>query len=109
VTELADRECVPCKGGVPPLEGSEITRLARELDSHWNVVDGHHLEKRYEFPDFKQGLDFVYRIGLIADAQGHHPDVRLSWGAVVLEIYTHAIDGLTESDFVLAAKFDRAL
>jgi len=109
VSELADRECVPCKGGVPPLEGAELTRLARELDGHWAVVDGHHLEKRYEFPDFKQGLDFVYRIGLVAEGQGHHPDIELSWGKVGVKIFTHAIDGLTESDFVLAAKFDRAL
>ena len=107
MTDLADRECVPCKGDVPPLEGPELTRLARGLKA-WSVVDGHHLEKRYEFPDFKRGLDFVYRIGLIAEAQGHHPDVELSWGVVVLRIFTHAIDGLAESDFVLAAKFDRA-
>ena len=109
MTDLADRECVPCKGDVPPLSGAEVTSLARQLDSHWSVVDGHHLEKRYEFPDFKGGLDFVYRIGMVAEGQGHHPDIELAWGRVGVRIFTHAIDGLTESDFVLAAKFDRAL
>ena len=107
---LAEKECVPCKGGVPPVGESEQRRLLAELGPNgWQVANGHHLEKQYKFPDFVQALAFVNRIGAIAEAQGHHPDIALGWGRVGVTIWTHKIDGLTESDFVLAAKFDRAL
>jgi 4a-hydroxytetrahydrobiopterin dehydratase len=108
MADLASRECVPCRGGVPPLRGEELARLARELGGDWRVVDEHHLEKQYRFPNFRDALDFVNRIGAIAEEQNHHPDIELSWGRVGVRIWTHKIDGLTESDFVLAAKFDRA-
>ena len=106
---LADRECVPCKGGVPPLAGDELLRLHRELDNEWELVDEHHLLKRYAFKNFRDALEFTNRVGALAEAQGHHPDIELRWGAVVLKIRTHKIDGLTESDFVLAAKADKVL
>ena len=105
-TRLAEKECVPCKGGVPPLEGEELERLRRELDAGWHVVDGHHLEKTFEFEDFREALEFTHRVGELAEEQGHHPDLHLSWGRVGVEIWTHKIDGLTESDFVLAAKIE---
>lgn len=104
--ELAKKECIPCKGGVPPLAGDELARLTEELGHDWDVVDGHHLAKIYRFPDFKTALEFVNRVGEIAEEQAHHPDLRLAWGIVGVEIWTHAIDGLTESDFVLAAKIE---
>jgi len=109
-SDLAARQCVPCKGGVPPLEGPELDRLLARLGPNgWRVVDGRRLAKQYDFPDFASALAFVDRVGAIAEEQGHHPDLTLSWGKVGIEIWTHKIDGLTESDFVLAAKADAAL
>src|SRR6266700_2526783 len=93
---LAEKTCVPCRGGVPPLTGEQIKPLAA------------HIEKEFRFPDFKTALDFTNRIGAVAEEQGHHPDIYLAWGKVGVKIWTHKIDGLTESDFILAAKIDRA-
>jgi 4a-hydroxytetrahydrobiopterin dehydratase len=107
VSELANRQCVPCKGGVPPLKGEELTRLARQLGGNWCVVNEHHLEKEYTFKNFREALDFTMRVGEMAEEQGHHPDVSLAWGKVKLTVWTHKIDGLTESDFVFAAKADK--
>jgi 4a-hydroxytetrahydrobiopterin dehydratase len=103
---LADYACVPCRGNVPPLKGSDLERLKPEVPG-WEVVNEHHLKKTFKFPDFKQALDFVNRAGAIAEEQGHHPDILLAWGKAEFTIYTHKIDGLTESDFILAAKLDR--
>jgi len=103
---LASKECVPCRGGVPPLEGEELRELQRELDAGWEVVDEHHVEKSFDFPDFVTALEFVNRVGELAEEQGHHPDLYLTWGEVRVRIWTHKIDGLTESDFVLAAKIE---
>ena len=104
---LADKECEPCKGGIPPLQGDELKKYQEELDAGWDVVDGHHLEKTYEFPDFKSALDWTNKVGLLAEDVGHHPDIHLSWGEVRLTVWTHKIDGLAEADFVFAAKADR--
>jgi len=104
--ELAQKECVPCRGGVPPLKGAELENLKRQV-SGWEVVNEHHLKKTYTFPDFQKALDFVNKAGAIAEQQGHHPDLYLTWGKVGVEIWTHKINGLTESDFILAAKFDQ--
>lgn len=101
---LAQQQCIPCRGGVPPLEGEALDALAAELGADWRVVDGHHLEKEYRFPNFVTALDFVNRVGGMAEEQNHHPDLFLAWGRVVVRIWTHKIDGLTESDFVFAAK-----
>lgn len=109
-SSLAAKMCVPCRGGVPPLAGPEIERLLAELGPNgWRAADSHHLDKEYSFPDFAQALAFVNRVGAIAEEQGHHPDLYLTWGKVRITIWTHKIDGLTESDFVLAAKCDAAL
>lgn len=106
--DLASKSCVPCRGGVPPLAGAELERLLGELGPNgWRVVNGHHLEKEYGFPDFVTALAFVDRVGAEAEAQGHHPDLYLAWGKVRITIWTHKIEGLTESDFVLAARCDR--
>ncbi len=102
---LAEQTCIPCRGGVPPLPTDEATRLLSQLQG-WTIEKKHHLAKTYTFPDFAKALEFVNRIGAIAEEQAHHPDILLSWGRVRIEIWTHKIDGLTESDFVLAAKFD---
>lgn len=100
---LADKHCVPCRGGVPALAGAELEQFKREVPG-WEVVDGHHLLKSFTFPDFRTALDFVNKAGAIAEEEGHHPDLFLSWGKVEVKIWTHKIDGLTESDFILAAK-----
>ncbi len=103
---LADQTCVPCKGGVPALKGEALAKLNAEVPD-WQVVEEHHLHKAFRFPDFQKALDFVNRAGAIAEEQGHHPDILLAWGKAEVTIYTHKINGLTESDFVLAAKIDR--
>lgn len=102
---LASRECVPCRGGVPPLKGDELQRLSDELSS-WSVVEEHHLSKLFKFADFAESLSFVNRVGELAEQQGHHPDICFGWGKVEITIWTHKINGLTESDFILAAKID---
>ena len=107
MSDLANRECIPCKGGVPPLEGEELAALERRLGGGWQVVDGHHLEKTYEFDDFRQALDFTNKVGELAEEVNHHPDICLGWGRVEIKLWTHKIDGLAESDFVWAAKADR--
>jgi 4a-hydroxytetrahydrobiopterin dehydratase len=109
MSELAQKECIPCRGGVPPLKGKELTDLQSKLGGGWNVVNEHHLEKEYKFKNFREALDFTNRVGEMAEQQGHHPDIYLAWGKVKLSIWTHKIDGLVESDFVFAAKADAAL
>jgi 4a-hydroxytetrahydrobiopterin dehydratase len=105
MTELASKNCVPCRGGVPPLKGAELAALAEEVPE-WRVVNEHHINRTYAFPDFKTALAFVNRVGAIAEQEGHHPDILLTWGKAEITSYTHKIDGLTESDFILAAKID---
>ena len=109
MSELADKECVPCKGGVPPLSRKEQEGFLAMLGSGWRSVEGHHLEKEYAFKDFRSALDYTNRVGELAEQVGHHPDIHLSWGKVTLTIWTHKVDGLTESDFVFAAKADQVL
>ena len=104
---LAEKECVPCKGGVPALKGQDLQRLKSELDPGWQVLHEHQLEREFKFKDFLEALTFTNQVGKLAEQQGHHPDIYLSWGKVKVTIWTHKIDGLTESDFVLAAKIDR--
>jgi 4a-hydroxytetrahydrobiopterin dehydratase len=106
MSDLASRTCVPCRGGTPPLEGGELEELARQLPA-WEVVGGHHLRREFRFANFREALDFVNRVGELAEEQAHHPDVDFGWGRAGITIFTHKIDGLTESDFVLAAKVDR--
>lgn len=103
---LAEKTCVPCRGGVPPLKGAELQKLSRQVDG-WGVVEEHHITKNFKFPDFRTALAFVNKVGELAEAQGHHPDIYLAWGKVEVKIWTHKIDGLTESDFILAAKIDQ--
>ena len=105
MNELASRQCVPCRGGVPPLPTDEIKKLQAQLDD-WEVVNEHHLRKEYKFEDFKAAQAFVNRVGEVAEEQWHHPDICYGWGRAEITIWTHKIDGLTESDFILAAKID---
>jgi 4a-hydroxytetrahydrobiopterin dehydratase len=106
MSELAGKHCVPCRGGVPALAGKELEDLAKQLPG-WQVVDGHHLARTYEFPDFKSALAFVNQVGAVAEQEGHHPNIAFTWGKVEITIYTHKVNGLTESDFILAAKIEQ--
>lgn len=108
-SELAKKTCIPCNGGIPPLKGKELEKLKAELGNDWKVVDHHHLEKEFLFPDFRQALTFTNQVGELAEGEGHHPDIYLAWGKVKITLWTHKIDGLTESDFILAAKCDLLL
>jgi 4a-hydroxytetrahydrobiopterin dehydratase len=105
MSELASRTCVPCRGGTPPLKGEELDALQRQVPE-WEVVEEHHLRRRFRFKNFREALDFVNKVGELAEEQGHHPDISFGWGRVEVAIWTHKIDGLTESDFILAAKVD---
>ena len=109
MTSLAEKTCVPCRGGVPPLKGEELANMHRQLPefAHWTVVSEHHITRSYPFPDFQSALDFVNKVGAVAEEQGHHPDILLRWGKVDITTWTHIVDGLTESDFILAAKIDK--
>lgn len=106
MSDLAARDCIPCRGGVPPLTEAEMRPLLAQLDG-WEVVESHHLRRRFAFEDFVSALAFVNRVGALAEEVGHHPDLELGWGRVVVEIWTHKIDGLAEADFVFAARVDR--
>ncbi len=104
---LADKQCVPCRGGVPALEPAKVQELLGQLDQGWALNAEGHIERLYEFGNFAEALDFVNKVGAIAEQEGHHPDLYLAWGRCKVEIWTHKIRGLTESDFYLAAKADR--
>jgi 4a-hydroxytetrahydrobiopterin dehydratase len=103
---LASKQCVPCRGGIPPLAGRDLENLAKQVPQ-WRVVDAHRITRVFAFPDFRQALAFVNKVGELAEQQGHHPDILLGWGKAEITTWTHKINGLTESDFILAAKIDR--
>ncbi len=107
---LEEKKCVPCEAGMPPLGTDAILELAREIDPAWKVTedsgDGKKLLRQFIFLDFATGLSFVNQIGEIAESEGHHPNLALSWGKVVVELWTHAIGGLSENDFILAKKIE---
>ncbi len=105
MTQLSEKKCIPCQGGIPPLTESEIAPLLEEVTG-WSVIETHHLEKEYLFDNFKQALEFTNKVGDLAEDEGHHPDIYLAWGKVKIQIWTHKINGLNESDFILAAKID---
>jgi 4a-hydroxytetrahydrobiopterin dehydratase len=108
MSELAARECIPCKGGVPPMDRDAAAQMLAQLGAGWLLqhTDSDYLEKTYRFKNFREALDFVNRIGGLAEQVNHHPDIFLAWGRVTLSIWTHKIKGLSESDFVFAAKCD---
>ena len=103
-TPLAARRCAPCRGDTPALRGEAAAALLAELGAGWRIVDEHHLEREFRFRDVRAALAFVNRVGEVAEQEGHHPDLHLAWGRVRVEIFTHDVGGLTENDFILAAK-----
>jgi 4a-hydroxytetrahydrobiopterin dehydratase len=106
MSDLAQKKCTPCQGGVAPLRGNAVSILAEKLGCHWQIINEHHLEKTFEFKNFQLALQFTNSVGKIAESEGHHPDIYLSWGKVKVTLWTHKIDGLSENDFILAAKID---
>ncbi len=106
MADLAKKHCVPCEAGADPLTSEEIRKKAEQLDPAWQVVEEHHLAREFKFDDFRQALDFVNQVGALAEEEGHHPDIYLSYGKVKIELWTHKIDGLHENDFIMAAKID---
>ena len=107
MSELSAQTCEPCRGGIPPLGSAAIAELLAQLETNWQVIAEHHLQKEFTFPDFKSALAFTNQVGELAEEQGHHPDLHLAWGKVEITIWTHKIDGLHQSDFILAAKIDK--
>ncbi len=106
MSDLATKTCVPCRGGVPPLKGEELATLEKQVNG-WKVIEEHHITRSFKFPDFLEALKFVNRVGELAEEQRHHPDIFFAWGKVEITTWTHKISGLTESDFILAAKIDQ--
>lgn len=104
--KLSEQSCIPCRGGIPPLTPEEIAPLITELSNHWNVIDNHHLERTFSFPDFITALEFVNKTGALAEEEAHHPNITFTWGTVTVSIWSHKIDGLAKSDFILASKLD---
>lgn len=107
MSSLAEKRCVPCKGGIPPLKRGELRELHEHLGGSWKIIAGHHLEKEFRFKNFREALEFTNKIGELAEQEGHHPDIYLAWGKAKVTLWTHKINGLHENDFILAAKIDR--
>lgn len=108
MSELAKKKCIPCEGGVDPLSEAQARKLMPELEQDWMLIDsGHILARTYNFKDFVETMKFVNKIAEIAEAEGHHPDMTISYNTLSIELTTHAIDGLSENDFILAAKIDQ--
>lgn len=107
-TNLNDKQCVPCQGGTKALDEEQIAILLTELGSGWLCGAGGHLYKQYEFKNFINAMTFANKIADIAEREQHHPNLVIGWGVCGVEIWTHAVNGLTENDFILAAKIDTA-
>lgn len=103
--KLSEKKCAPCNRDTPALSGEQCDELLSTLNG-WSITKEQHLSKTYTFPDFISGLEWVNRLGLLAEEENHHPDVYLAWGKVRLELWTHRNNALTENDFILAAKLD---
>ena len=104
---LKNKNCIPCEGGVPALTKDQAKKLLSELHEDWYVTeDPMVLSREYKFKNFAEALDFVNKLGAIAEEENHHPDIILKWGFVHINLWTHAIGGLSENDFILAAKVD---
>ncbi len=105
--ELSKKKCIPCEGNVPPLTPDKIAGLKKEIKSDWIVENNLKLKKEYLFANFKQTMAFVNKVADIAEEEGHHPDMKVSYSKAEIELWTHSINGLSENDFIMAAKIDK--
>jgi 4a-hydroxytetrahydrobiopterin dehydratase len=105
--QLAETKCVPCQGDIEPLKHDAIEAYRKQLSLEWRLIENHHLEREFKFKNFHLALEFVNKVGELSETQNHHPDICLSWGKVIISVWTHKINGLHENDFILAAKIDR--
>lgn len=105
-SELLSRHCKPLPKGSPALDAGRVDALKSLLSDRWSVVEGHHLTGEFDFEDFLGALAFTNRAAGVAEAEGHHPEITLTWGKAAVRIWTHSIDGLSENDFILAARLD---
>jgi 4a-hydroxytetrahydrobiopterin dehydratase len=105
--DLIGKRCMPCEGGVPPIKGKEIDQYLTSLESPWEVLDEKKIKKIFIFEDFKQSISFVNKVASLAEDEGHHPDILIMYNKVTIELWTHAIMGLSENDFILAAKIEK--
>lgn len=106
-TNMQESSCKPCSEAILPVTGDDLQALTSRISSKWRVIDEHHIENDYTFKDFRTALDFANRVGGIAEELNHHPDLHVSWGKVRVTSWTHKVNGLTESDFVLANRIDK--
>jgi 4a-hydroxytetrahydrobiopterin dehydratase len=106
MSDLARKKCVPCRSDAMPLKGETLIQLKEQLDEKWKLIEEHHLEKEYHLQNFRQALDLTCDIGRVAEEEGHHPEITLTWGKVKVKIWTHKVNGLSENDFILADKCD---
>jgi len=104
--KLANKKCVPCEGGISPLKSKEIGEFRKELHADWKIIEGKMLQREFMFVNFRHTMDFVNKVAEIAEEEGHHPDMHVQYSKLVIELWTHAINGLSENDFILAAKID---
>jgi 4a-hydroxytetrahydrobiopterin dehydratase len=104
--DLTEKRCIPCEGGTPPLDENQIAELKSEISSDWKVLENSKLEKEYFFDDFSHTMSFVNRVAALAEQEGHHPVMHVYYARVEIELWTHAINGLSENDFIMAAKID---
>ncbi len=105
--DLSEKKCVPCTKGTLPLKEAALKAYEKELSPGWVIIDERLLSREFLFKNFQQALDFTNKVGALAEVEKHHPDIHLSWGKVKIELWTHKIDGLSENDFILAAKISR--
>lgn len=109
--ELSSKKCIPCEGGEAPLNDDQIASYLSELNTVWEVVDDPetHLQQEFVFDDFKNAMEFVSRVGEIAEEEGHHPDITIHYNKVLIELWTHVIGGLSENDFIIASKIEELI
>jgi 4a-hydroxytetrahydrobiopterin dehydratase len=104
--DLKNKKCLPCEGGIPKLTDDEAVSMLKSIHPDWRIIDNKKINRKLSFVNFRQTMDFVNEVALLAEEEGHHPDLLVSYGSCIIELWTHAIGGLSENDFILAAKID---